>query len=113
MSKSNKWVSVGSADFKIALDGLKTLVTEQKEPARNVEQVVSAIKKTVREAIGPNGKKALGLLEQGMKLILEAQSGLRGDGLADEADDLGALLKELDSVSSRLHKKESMVRGEA
>jgi hypothetical protein len=104
--KLSKWVSITAGDFQATLDNLKGLVMENRaEPQKDIEQVVSQIRKTVGEAVGRAGNLGLQKLHEVLTVLEIAADLFIEDGLKDDAADLMALHTELKAIKERLEAK--------
>lgn len=104
--KPSKWVSITAGDFQATLDNLKGLVMENRaEPQKDIEQIVSQIKKTVGEAVGRAGNLGLQKLHEVLTVLDIAADLFDEDGLKNVAVDLRALHKELASIKARVEAK--------
>lgn len=88
--------------FLESLDALKKALVESD---RSVETPLGEVKETIREVLGPGGKKALEALERGVVEIRSAVEGLEKDGVEGEAEDLKDLIGKLEEVLRRVKEK--------
>lgn len=101
--KPSKWVSITAGDFQTTLDNLKGLVMENRaEPQKDIEQVVSQIKKTVQEAHGRETYVGLQRFHEAITILDTTADHFEADGLKADAADVRALRQQLIAVKERM-----------
>lgn len=102
MAQKQNWVSLTGGDFRATLDNLKGLVTESREPQKDIEQVVGEIKKTVQEAHGRETYVGLQRFHEALTILDTVADHFEADGLKADAADVRALRQQLIAVKERM-----------